>query len=831
MLSRSALTSWTLERIGGADGDSVPPVGTRWPAVVPGTVHTDLLAAGVIEPPELADNEPDSAWIGRSEWRYATTVSPTWAEGDSVTIEFAGIDTVAGILVDGRPVRSVENMHRRVAVDVTEVCRDGSFELAVEFVAQMTEAERRAALLGDFPNPYEVPYNTLRKMACNFGWDWGPTLVTAGLWRPVTVAVWRCARLAEVVPRVTIDGDDGVVELAIELERADTAALEVAVVVDGTEHRFPVPSTATRLDAVVRVPAVERWWPVDLGGQRRYPVSVTLLTETGAALDRWERSVGFRTVELDTSEDAEGSRFTLRVNGTEVFVRGANWIPDDCFPHRVTADRYAAGVADAVEANMNLLRVWGGGIYESDDFYDACDRTGVLVWQDFLFACAAYAEDDATAAEVAAEARDNVRRLAHHPSLVLWNGNNENIEGFWDWGWAERLGGRPWGRRYYEHDLPAIVAAEDGTRPYWPGSPFSGDWERHPSDPDHGTCHLWKVWNELDYTEYRRSVPRFAAEYGFQGPAQFATLRDGLGEHELRTDSGVLARHQKAADGEEKLARSIRARFPEPVSFDDWHFVTQVNQARALSLAIGHLRAHRARCSGSVIWQLNDIWPAVSWALVDSGGRRKPAWYAVRDAYRPRVLTLEPGNGLRAVLVNDAAEPWSTTLELVRQTFAGEVLGQFRIPVLCPAGSSVDVVVPLELVHGYVASELVAARADDLSAAWFDAPDRELALAPAELGVTWEENERGLGIEFTARTTVRDLMIAPDRLGFGIGSGTPYGTLLPGDTLAVEVLGARRADLDRLLAAPVLRSVNDLTAGPMTITRLGAPSAGTVRRG
>ncbi|HLU45350.1 MAG TPA: glycoside hydrolase family 2 TIM barrel-domain containing protein, partial [Natronosporangium sp.] len=431
--------------------------------------------------------------------------------------------------------------------------------------------------------------------------------MTAGIWRPIGLATWHTARLAQVRPQVTVDRSEGRVELSVEVAR-EPGAQDVPVTLTATvgEVRGHVSLAPGERHATitVTVPDPARWWPRGYGEQARYPVELVLRAADGAELDRWSRPVGFRSVRLDTTPDEHGTPFTLVVNDVPVFVRGLNWIPDDAFVSRVDRQRYAARLDQACAANTNLLRIWGGGIYESDDFYDLCDERGLLVMQDFLFSCAAYPEEQPIYDEVAAEARDNVVRLASHPSLVLWHGNNENIWGWHDWDWQPRLRGRTWGAGYYFDLLPKIVSELDPTRPYWPGSPYSGSPHQHPNEPSHGSMHIWDVWNQIDYTHYRDYQPRFVAEFGWQAPPAFATLRRAVSDEPLAPDSPGVRHHQKAKDGEGKLHRGLERHFTVPSGFDDWHWLAQLNQARAMCTGVEHLRSLRPVCMGAVVWQL-----------------------------------------------------------------------------------------------------------------------------------------------------------------------------------------------------------------------------------
>ncbi|KQW12514.1 glycoside hydrolase family 2 protein [Streptomyces sp. Root369] len=684
MLQATPLTEgWILRHEGG-----------ELPAVVPGCVHTDLLAAGAIPDPFLGRNETDLAWVGRRDWTYETELPPV--DGHEQTdLVFDGLDTVAEILLDGQLLGRTRNMHRSYRFDVTGMAG----RLAVRFVSAYAEAEAVRGKLGERPAAYAEPYQYLRKMACSFGWDWGPTLVTAGIWRPVRIERWSTARIARVRPLVTVGEQGlGVVELAVEVERARVEApLRVEASVGGVRASASLDGT----EGVVRleVPDVGLWWPRGYGEQPLYEVELTLLHE-GRPLDVWRRRVGFRTVELDRSADAHGTGFTLVVNGERLFARGVNWIPDDVFPSRITRERYRERLGQAADAGVDLVRIWGGGIYESEDFYDACDELGLLVWQDFPFACAAYPEEQPLRGEVEAEARENVVRLMPHPSLVLWNGNNENLWGFRDWGWEARLAGDSWGEGYYLGVLPRVVAELDPTRPYTAGSPWSGSWEHHPNDPAHGTHHSWEVWNREDYAEYRGEVPRFVAEFGWQAPPAYATLARALPGEVLAADSPGVLHHQKADDGNGKLRRGLERHFAFPEGdFDRWHYLMQVNQARAVAAGIEHWRSHWPVCAGTVVWQLNDCWPVTSWSAIDGDGREKPLYHELRRLYADRLLTVRMrGRKLVLTAVNQAGEPWAGVLRLRRMSVDGEVIDEAELDFRADRRTVTDVTVPPELV-------------------------------------------------------------------------------------------------------------------------------------
>lgn len=772
------------------DGWSLRHEDAPLPAQVPGCVHTDLLAAGVIPDPFLGLNETEIAWVGRRAWSYVTDLAADDGRHERRELVFDGLDTAAEILLGGTPLGSTRNMHRAHRFDVTG--RSGPLE--VRFDSAYDEAERVRALTGDRPNVYPEPFQYIRKMACSFGWDWGPTVVTAGMWRPVRLERWSTARLAEVRPLVTVDGTTGRVELRAGTARTESGAgrpLTLRATVAGVVAETSFEGAEAVL--VLEVPEPELWWPRGYGSQPLYGLDVELLDEDGAPLDSWSRRIGFRTVTVDRSADERGTGFTFVVNGTRIFARGVNWIPDDVLPSRVTPERYRARLTQAAEANIDLVRIWGGGIYEDDAFYDVCDELGLMVWQDFLFACAAYPEEQPLRGEVEAEARDNVVRLMPHPSLVLWNGNNENLWGFRDWDWEEPLAGDSWGEGYYLGILPRIVAELDPTRPYTAGSPWSGSWDHHPNDPRHGTHHSWEVWNRQDYAEYRADVPRFCAEFGWQAPPAITTLRRALPGEDLAPDSPGMLHHQKAEDGNGKLNRGIERHFGLPDGdFDRWHYLAQVVQARAVAAGIEHWRSHWPVCAGTVVWQLNDCWPVSSWAAIDGDGHLKPLYHELRRVYADRLLSLVPADGGPVLaLDNQSGTTWRTTVTLRRVAADGTVLKEASLDLEAAARTVVRMVVPSSLLPAADSGkELLVADADGLRAVHLPVYEKEFAYPEPLYDVLVEPAGDGDAVvTVTARTLVRDLLLQADRLAARARADRGLVTLLPGEEVRITVRG------------------------------------------
>jgi len=821
---------WSLTPVAGP----VPAdlVGRRVRARVPGTSHTALLEAGLIPDPYLDRHEEDLAWMRRTDWAYERDLDLSApAPDERVDLVFQGIDTVATVTFDGHELGRTANQHRSYRFDVRDLLRPQTQRLCVLLGSALVHAEAEAARLGPRPLAYEQPFNMVRKMACSFGWDWGPDLQTAGLWRPVHVERWTVARLAEVRPLVTVDPTGtGHVDVHVTVERSGLPGghvpLTVRAQVAGTEVSVTVPATETRAVASLEVPHAPLWWPVGHGAQPLSELAVTLVgPDPEEPLDVWNRRIGFRTVELDTGTDEDGTAFTVRINGRPIFVKGANWIPDDHLLTRITRERLTRRLDQAADAHLNLLRVWGGGIYESDDFYELCDERGLLVWQDFLLACAAYPEEQPLWDELEAEAREHVTRLTPHPSLVLWNGGNENLWGFLDWGWQEELEGRTWGYRYATELLKGVVAELDPTRPYADGSPYSPGFaltEVHPNDPDHGTHHQWEVWNRVDYRVYGDEVPRFCSEFGFQGPPTWATLTRAVHAVDggpLSKDDPAFLLHQKAEDGNGKLDRGMEPHLGIPVDFTDWHWAAQLNQARAVRFAIEHYRSWWPRTAGAIVWQLNDCWPVTSWAAIDGDERRKPLWYALRSAFAPRLLTVQPREGREVLaVVNDTPVIWQGVAHLSRQHLDGTVLAEEDLALAVGAWSLGQSVLPTTLAApADPAREVLVVRLGDLQTVHTWAEDVDLALDPAPVRASVTPVQDGYRVDVTATSLARDVTLLVDRLDPDAVVDVALTDIPAGATASFHVRTRAVLDPADLTSAPVLRSANDVV-----VPRVGA---------
>ncbi|MFI0723937.1 glycosyl hydrolase 2 galactose-binding domain-containing protein [Streptomyces sp. NPDC021224] len=795
--------TWQLSWTGGPDTAPAAVRGAALPARVPGEVHTALLAAGLLADPDVGLGEAAQEWVGRSQWAYRRTFTWTSAPGARTDLVADGLDTVAEVYVNGRHAGSARSQHLGYRFPLDGLLRAGENEIEVRFASAWDAALAHERAHGPLPSPYDEPYAHVRKAAANFGWDWGPHYVTAGIWRGIRLETYA-GRIDHVRPLVALAPGHDSAEVTVHVAADAPAGARVLAELTDPAGR-PAGNAAGWVgedgEAVVTfsLDAPDLWWPVGLGAQPRYGLRARLELD-GEPLDETSVRFGVRSVALDETPDATGARWALVVNGRTVRIRGYNWIPDDTLASRATPQRVATRIDQALAGNANLLRIWGGGHFATEDFLDACDERGMLVWHDFLFACAAYSEDDDTAALVTAEAEQAVARMAPHPSLVLWCGGNETVLGHRHWGWTDQIGERGWGAAYYLDVLPGVLARLDPTRPYVPNSPWSGSLDADPAAVTHGPSHLWDAWNDADYVHYRDHDPSFVSEMGWCGPAAWTTLERVLDGETPGPASPLTRHHLRAIDGMHKLTRGLQPHFPAPAEGADWHFATQLVQARAVAAGVEWLRS-RDRCAGAVVWQLNDCWPAISWSAVDSAGVEKPLWYALRHAFAPRLATVHPAvpgpthdptgpAGLELTLVNDSSAAWHPSVHVRRVTLDGTELAAALLDLTCPAGGLLHVPLGPELAAPTdPLGELLVVDTDAARTTWAYRPDRALTAPPPARTVIASTGDGAVHLTVTAHTLLRDVCAFPDRLAGALGVSPSdllvdesLVTLLPGET-------------------------------------------------
>ncbi len=621
------------------------------PAQVPGCIHTDLLAAGRIPDPFYRDNEKAVQWVGETGWVYTRDfrVPASVLARDRVLLRAEGLDTLATVRVNGREVGRADNMYRTWEFDVKPVLKAGRNRIEVAFDSVLPYIARRQAKarMPGWQAAHEPAGRAwVRKEPCNFGWDWGPVLVTCGIWRSVSLVAFDTARLAGVHIRQAHDAGRVTLRVRPEIERANAAALQVRVRVRFDDAVVASATVAWSRHAAVPVEVAvdnpQLWWPNGLGAQPLYTVEVDLLDKQGAVLDTAARRVGLRTLRLDRHDDPWGESFQFVVNGVPFFAKGGNWIPADAFVTRVSWDDYARLLNDVADANMNMLRVWGGGIYESDVFYDLCDELGICVWQDFMFACSTYpAFNKAFMANVKAESTDNIRRIRHHACMALWCGNNELEQGLVGDTWNDwQMSWKDYGK-LFDVLLPKVVHALDPDRDYWPSSPHSpqGDRKDH-RNPKCGDAHLWDVWHgRKPFEWYRTCEHRFNSEFGFQSFPEPKTVLGYTSPADRNITTYVMEQHQRSGIGNAVIMQYMLDWFRLPCTFEHTLRLSQILQGMAIKYAVEHWRRAMPRGMGTLYWQINDCWPVASWSSIDYHGRWKALHYMARKFYAPVLVS------------------------------------------------------------------------------------------------------------------------------------------------------------------------------------------------
>jgi beta-mannosidase len=798
-------------------------------ATVPGSVQTDLLANKLIEDPFYRDNEPKLQWIGKTDWEYRTTfdVPAALLRRRNVQLVFEGLDTYATVYLNDRAVLEADNMFRTWRVDAKAGLKAGSNTLRVVFRSPINEVLPRMKELG-----YELPASNdqgektsphTRKAPYQYGWDWGPRFVTCGVWKPARLEAWDDARLVDLHVLQNHLGKDSA-QLTTEVEVESSGASDAVLVVeDPSDKRVTTRQTVklspgtNRFALKLSIPNPQLWWPAGLGSQKLYTLRAQLISGNRVS-DELSTRTGLRTLELRQQADAAGKSFTFVVNGVPVFAKGANWIPADSFPERVTRERYRHLLQSARDANMNMLRVWGGGYYESDEFYELCDELGIMVWQDFMFACSMYPGDEKFLESVRAEATDNVRRLRNHPSIVIWVGNNE-VETAWQhWGWKQKLPAKLWDdyKKIFHGVLPEVVAEQDPTRPYWPSSP-SSNLEEDSDSQRMGDVHYWEVWHAskpFDY--YERQRPRFMSEYGFQSFPSIETVNAYTLPSDHDIQSPVMLAHQKHPRGNQLIREYMLRDFPEPKDFESFLYASQVLQAEGIKVGAEHLRRIMPHNMGSLYWQLDDCWPVASWSSVDYFGRWKALQYYARRFYSPVLVSPHVEDGqVKLYVVSDRTEPLRAELHVRLLDFDGRALSETTSPVeVSPLTSKVYQSIPVAaLLEGrdpsrvFLHCELLAEGQVISSNTLFFRPFKELSLAAPNVSTQVSRTRGETAVTLSTDRLARAVQLSAEGLEGSFADN--FFDLLPGQKVTIGFRSSRPFTTDELRRRLRVRTLSD----------------------
>ncbi|MGA2415524.1 MAG: glycoside hydrolase family 2 protein [Candidatus Sulfotelmatobacter sp.] len=844
--SRNLDSGWQFRAVAGTDRADVK----EWhPAQVPGVVQTDLLSSKLIPDPFDRDNEFRLQWIGLADWEYRTTfqVDSVALGREHVDLVFEGLDTFAEVYLNEKAILKADNMFRRWRVPAKTMLKPGSNTLRIVFHSAVESMIPYAKSLpyilpsisthnyGNEENIATAPYT--RKAPYNYGWDWGPRFMTEGIWQPVRLESWDALRIENFhihQEHISPDLANVNAELEIEASKPTTATLALshdeipgAQNADGTQT-LQLNAGINHISFPLRIFSPKLWYPVGYGAQSRYRFSaqIRMGKETAAHA---ETKTGLRSVELRRVPDQWGKSFEFVVNGISVFGKGADVIPFDSFPNRVTPEIHRKILEDARDAHMNMVREWGGGYYESDDFYDICDELGIMVWQEFMFGGDMVPGDVAFQENVRQEAIDQIKRLRDHPSIVIWCGNNEVETGWWHWGDRQEFKAsispdtrdKVW-QDYvilFSDILRSAVTQYADPVPYTPSSP-SADFEEIPDNQHNGDMHYWAVWHQqAPASDYTLQFPRFMTEYGFQSFPEMRTIHSFAnqpGDFDIR--STVMQAHQKNKGGNERILTYMLREYREPKDFASFVYLSQVQQAEIIKIGAEHLRRQRPRTMGSLYWQLNDCWPVASWASIDYYGRWKALHYYARRFYDDVLISpFLHDDKVDVYVVSDKLQPLSGTIHMRLLDFSGNVLlDQNKEVQIAPQSNAVYFTVDRaamaakgDLRKSFLVFDLlVAGKSVSRNLIFFDVThDLELPVAPKI-----EANLRKTGADYTV--TLQSAKLARGvYLSFGdldAQSSDNYFDLLPGESATITVKSA--ATMEQLKSGLKAMSLTDAFA-------------------
>ncbi len=769
---------------------------TNWnPAQVPGTIHTDLLLNKLISDPFYGTNEKQLQWIENDDWEYKTTFTLSEKEKNNANclLQLEGLDTYATVYLNNTLVLEANNMFRTWKIDVKKLLKVGQNELKIVFTSSVNEAKEEAKKL-----PYTLPGDEkvfVRKAQYQFGWDWGPRFVTCGIWKPVKLLFWTDAQITNMRFEQK-ELNSNLAKLNFLFTINTQKAGDYVVKMDKMPFRFQLKKGNNVVNVPIEIKNPIFWWCNGLGVPHQYQFRFSL-EKNNIKLDEKEMKVGLRTIELVQEKDNIGTSFYFKLNGVPVFMKGANYIPTDSFLPRVPTSTYKSVVQNAVDANMNMLRVWGGGVYADDTFYEECDEKGILVWQDFMFACAMYPGDAAYLDNVKNEVVDNVSRLQNHPSMALWCGNNENDEGWHNWGWQKQYkyskadSTKVWNnyKKLFNELIPrtldSLLPANENR--YWPSSPSIG-WGRKESLLQ-GDSHYWGVWwGKEPFEVYENKVGRFMSEYGFQGMPNVATFQSFASVDEMNLQSESVKNHQKHPTGYETINEYMARDYIIPKGFEDYIYVSQLLQADGMKTAIEAHRRAKPYCMGTLYWQLNDCWPVTSWSSVDYFGRWKAVHYQVKRSFEKVLLSVQKGNETYKIhVINDDVVAYDGVVEVELVNFKGEVLKSKKQIHKAEANSNAT---PLylssgDLIEVNLDSVYLLMKFDSNDKQWqstyfFEKP-KDLKLSKPTIQITKIDD---LTVEFTSDVLAKNVFLSSDEETFFSDN---YFDLIPNEKKRIQL--------------------------------------------
>jgi beta-mannosidase len=776
---------------------------TDWnPAFVPGCVHSDLFKNKLIADPYFGNNEKSLQWIDTLSWVYTTAfdVSAEILLKKHLTLVFNGLDTYASVFLNDSCILNADNMFRKWTVNVKPYLKEKNNILKITFSSAQNIGKQLAA-----NNKIKLPGEErvyTRKAQFQYGWDWGPRFVTCGIWKEIELEAWDGVKISDFqLYQTTLDTNIARLNAVITLSNRDTGNYWLVIKNADTRKNYTV--SMAKLYSVdhsqmilFNIAKPKLWWPNGMGNSSLYHFTCILL-HNNVVVDSSCISYGFRTIELVQEKDTKGQSFYFKVNNIPVFVKGANYIPADHFLQQDSAD-YLNLINDAVSCNMNMLRVWGGGIYERDYFYKLCDEKGIMVWQDFMFACAMYPGDSVFLENVKNEVAQNVLRLRNHPCIALWCGNNEIDEGWKNWGWQKSLAysyndsvtvGNNY-KKLFETLIPSVLEKYDRKRSYIASSPMIG-WG-HKESLLSGDSHYWGVWWGMEpFNVYTEKIPRFASEYGFQGFPDLMTLKTFTAPDSLNLKSLAFRNHQKHSSGFETIETYMKREYSVPKDFSDYAYTSQLLQAYGIQKAIAAQRKAKPYCMGTLYWQFNDSWPAISWSGIDYYERWKALQYFVKRSYAKTVINTEADiNGINVSVTTDSIEEFNDSLQMKLIDFNGKVLWRKLQKVRIPEDSSNTIVIPFAEINVKIDSTqnvftaALRSKPEVHSECYFTVP-KNLNLPEAKPAFEIYKNNSKTLLKLRSEKLVKNIYISFE--GIDVKLSDNYFDMLPGKEYIVEI--------------------------------------------
>jgi beta-mannosidase len=819
-----------VSEIGLNDNWSFQKVGdTVWlDTKVPGSVHIDLLNNKKIKDPFYRLNEHELQWIDKEDWQYKTNfeLSENELSMQNIELEFFGLDTYSKVFLNDSLVLQTDNMFRNYIIDCKHLLKKGENKLQVLFESPIKKGIKKhdeigyafpkngndLAEIGKVEDAKKVSIFT-RKAGYHFGWDWGPRLVTSGVWRPVKLRSWNHHKIEDLF--IKQNHLDSVASLTamIELDvKAAAKEAKVEVLLNKKSIKIvdvELMNGKNTLKIPFEIANPELWWPNGMGNQVLYDVEVKI--NSNSYTDSKSHRVGLRTIELITEADSLGSAFYFKVNGHAVFMKGANYIPQDPFLSRVKKSNYEFILNSAKEANMNMIRVWGGGIYENDAFYDLCDEKGLLVWQDFMFACAMYPGDESFLQNVKQEAIDNVKRLRNHTSIALWCGNNENQWAWQNWGWKEGVAKEQsqevvdvmW-KSYddlFHKILPEVINQYDSDRAFWSSSPSSSRGEKISFTK--GDYHYWGVWwGKKPFENYNTAIPRFMSEFGFQSFPEFSSIKKYTNPEDYDVYSEVMKSHQRSSIGNVTIEEYMLRDYKKPKDFQSFLYVSQLLQANGVNIGFEAHRRNKDVCMGSLYWQLNDCWPVASWSSIDYFGKWKALHYKAKKSFRNFLVSYKNNEeSVNVFVVSDSISNTNAQLNVRLIDFEGNELKQWNENVTITANSSES---HLELMKNdflndtisnkvLLYAELVSNKKVLSENIMYFVPNKEQALTKPKITYSILENENQFTVELETDRLAKNVFLSTNSTH---NFSDNYFDMLPNSKKNISIKKGQSEDLE-----------------------------------